>query len=182
MPLQQPTSDSIRQPPLFPATPRAPSTQTVINRKLAANTTFSNADVLLEILKKHPKTKPFFSERSRPVDAVVKRQKAIYVASKLAIDEFGNYPTTEQKLHIASLLGCLLDLPPAVIFDQEHHTGYLPCALDNRRRQLDAPAKKFTWKRKMLSSSRPSDTDVEPAFGVTQEGLCILVQRTIVTV
>ena len=93
------------------------------------------------------------------------------MASKTAIDEFGNYPSTVQKLQVANVLGQLLDLPASVIFDSEDHTGYLPCALDNRRRQLDGDKKKFTWKRKfsLTVANKPSDSD-SPACAISPAG------------
>ena len=86
-------------------------------------------------------TAQYAQEISSGKITISSRQHIIRVLVHKVMALYGSYPSTQEKVHVAALIGEMLSLPSTIFYDPVSFDGYLSRGLENARRKL--PGKIF---------------------------------------
>ena len=101
-----------------------------------------SVESLQRFLCSHPSTAKYFNGQLT-CSLTQKRVRARRVASEKLIEEYGPYPSSEDKIRLSVLMGDLFDQLASVFFDPNTHTGYIRRVLENYRRRNSECCKKW---------------------------------------
>ena len=94
----------------------------ILSSKLSV---FYDLESLCTFLRNHPKSERVFKLNSAEILPVTKQRIIVSVTTRKLIMESGYFPNNEKMLHVAQLVGQILDLPPDALFNSEISTGSL---------------------------------------------------------
>jgi hypothetical protein len=115
-------------------------------------------DSLKIVLQNNPKTKAIDLNKSHLT--IEERKRVIAVSTSKLVELHSLYPSTDNKLTLASHLSIITGLPASVFFDRVSHRGYIVKYLDNMRSKSPLCQRKYTWKRKSASASHQLDPSI----------------------
>ena len=86
---------------------------------------FYDLESLRTYLRNHPKSEKVFKFNSGEILPRTKQRIIVSVATRKLIMESGYFPNNAQMLHVAQLVGQILDLPPDALFNRKSFKGSL---------------------------------------------------------